>query len=167
MDTDHPYLDEHSVRVPAPPMSVWRSLAAVMTRSPAGSSTAMGLLLATEPRRAAGTPFEVGSTITGFAVTAAVPGRLVELTGRHRFSRYRLVMTMEEQSGGTLLSARSYARFPGPHGFVYRQLVVGTGAHRLVVAGLLRSVRRHAQKNATPGSSTPENSTGTGKPSEG
>lgn len=148
MDTDLPYVDEHSVLVPAPAMAVWRSLAAVMTRSPAGSSAAMGLLLATEPRRAGGTPFEVGSTITGFAVTSAVPGRLVELTGRHRFSRYRLVMTLAEQSGGTLLSARSYAEFPGPHGFVYRQLVIGTGGHRLVVAALLRSVRRHARKNS-------------------
>jgi hypothetical protein len=147
VDTDLPYVDEHSVLVPAPPMAVWHSLAAVMTRSPDGGNEALGLLLATEPRRATGTPFEVGSTIAGFAVTTAVPRQLLELGGRHRFSRYRLVMTLAEQSGGTLLSARTYALFPGPHGFLYRQLVIRTGGHRLVMAGLLRSVRHHAAKN--------------------
>ena len=43
---------------------------------------------------------------------------------------------------GTLLRARSYARFPGPHGFVYRQLVIGSRAHRILLNRLLHTVAR-------------------------
>jgi hypothetical protein len=83
-----------------------------------------------------------------FEVTEALPGRLLELTGRHRFSQYRLVMTLAAQPDGTLLRARTYARFPGLDGFVYRQLVIGSGAHRAAVKRTLRAVRRLAEKRA-------------------
>ncbi len=48
---------------------------------------------------------------------------------------------VDDDADGTLLSARTYADFPGVGGRVYRALVVGSGAHVLAVRRMLRSVR--------------------------
>ncbi|TDD68655.1 hypothetical protein E1262_15255 [Jiangella aurantiaca] len=101
-------------------------------------------VLGTDPRRASGVPLEPGATVPGFAVAAAEPERLVRLTGRHRFSRYALTFTLAAAPGGTMLSARTEAAFPGPHGRAYRLLVIGSGAHRRIVGRMLRDVRRRA-----------------------
>jgi hypothetical protein len=146
--TDLPFIDEHEMLVSASALEVWRTLTKRMSRPQRGRNEAIALLLAAQPRRAAGTPLEKGATLPGFKVTEAVPGRLLELTGQHRFSQYRLVLTLAAQPGGTLVRARTYARFPGLHGFVYRQLVIGSGGHRVVVRRMLRAVRHHAEKRA-------------------
>jgi len=80
------------------------------------------------------------------AVADAVPERRVSLVGRHRFSRYALVFTLAEQPTGTTLAALTYAEFPGLRGTVYRGLVIGSGAHRVLVRRLLRDVRRGAER---------------------
>jgi hypothetical protein len=67
------------------------------------------------------------------------------LTGRHRFSRYALILTLAEQPDGTMLCARTQASFPGLHGSLYRALVIGSGAHRVLVRRLLRTIRRSAE----------------------
>lgn len=148
-DTDPPFIDEYEVPVSAPALSVWRSLVKLMGHSSGVRNGVVARVLATEPRQASGTPLEEGSSLPGFAVTASVPGKLVELTGSHRFSRYRLVLAMAEKDGkdgATVLSARTYALFPGLHGAVYRLLIIGSGAHRLVVRRLLHGVRDRAEQ---------------------
>jgi hypothetical protein len=145
MDNDLPFIDEHRLLVSAPALAVWRSLATVLPGPSGLSAEILACLLGAEPRQAAGTPLDEGATWPGFEVSEATRARLVRLTGRHRFSRYALVLTLDPQPEGMMLSARTYARFPGVHGWVYQQLVIGSGAHRIVVARLLREVRRRAE----------------------
>jgi hypothetical protein len=145
---DLPFIDEHQVLVPAPAATVWLCLTRQLTPARLGGGRALAYLLGTDPRQVTGTPLDQGATLPGFAVSEAVPGRLVRLTGRHRFSRYALVFGLTPQSDGTLLSARSYAEFPGPHGWAYRQLVIGSGAHRVIVARMLREVRARARRGS-------------------
>ncbi|MFE9694932.1 hypothetical protein [Micromonospora sp. NPDC005806] len=141
---DLPFVDEHRILAPAPVSAVWRALAGQLAGSRRGGAKILAQLLATTPRAASGTPLDEGATLPGFAVTEAVPGQLVRLTGRHRFSRYALVFTLTGRPDGTLVSARTYAEFPGPHGRLYRLMVIGSGGHRVMVARMLRDVRRRA-----------------------
>jgi hypothetical protein len=145
VDDDLPFIDEQNLLVSAPALAVWRSLTMQLTPSRLTSAEAFTRLLAAEPRRASGRPLGEGATLPGFKVAEAVPGRRVRLTGRHRFSQYALILTLLTQPDGTMLSARTYAEFPGLRGSVYRRLVIGSGAHRVVVARLLHAVRRQAE----------------------
>ncbi|HEX3790826.1 MAG TPA: hypothetical protein VHW44_23390 [Pseudonocardiaceae bacterium] len=142
-----PFVDELQVLVPAPASAVWRALSKQFSHFRHAPIVALTHLLGTEPRRAAGGLLSEGSALPGFAVTEAVPGDRVRLTGRHRFSQYELILSLTTRPGGTMLSARSYARFPGLHGSVYRQLVIGSTAHRVLLGGLLRTVRRRAVRS--------------------
>jgi hypothetical protein len=81
----------------------------------------------------------------GFAVEQARSLWRLALAGRHRFSRYRLVFELEEAGRDrTRIRARTWAAFPGAPGRVYQALVIGTGAHRIVVRHLLRRIARRA-----------------------
>lgn len=144
-DDDLPFIDEHRVLVSASADDVWRSLTTRISR--VTGTEAYARLIAAEPRRASGTLFDVGATLPGFRVVDAVPGRHVRLSGRHRFSRYALVLTLTAQSEGTTLSARTYAEFPGIGGRCYRQVVIGSRAHRMLLRRLLRAVGRHAERH--------------------
>lgn len=141
-----PFVDEHHVVVSAPALVVWRSLTTHFTRPGRSGAQALAYVLATEPRRASGTPLEDGAAVPGFKVAQAVPGRLLCLTGRHRFSRYAFVFTLAARSDATTLTARTNAEFPGLHGSVYRGLVIGSGVHRVFVTQILRAVRRDAER---------------------
>ena len=72
------------------------------------------------------------------------------MAGHHRFSRYRLVFDLAETDlgsaagGGTLLTATTLAAFPGPHGFIYRALVIGSRGHLVAVHRMLRAIRAAA-----------------------
>jgi hypothetical protein len=80
---------------------------------------------------------------SGFEVAQAVPAETLTLAGRHRFSRYALVFELHDAAGGgTVLSAKTYASFPGLRGRVYRVLVIGAGAHVVATGHMLRDVRR-------------------------
>jgi hypothetical protein len=142
---DLPFIDEHQVLVSAPAPAVWRALATALGRSRPGGAQALAGLLAAQPRRASGMLFDEGAAVPGFSVAEAVPGKSVRLTGRHRFSRYALSFTLAAGPAGTTLSARTHARFPGLHGRLYRALVIGSGAHRVVTTRLLRAIRRLAE----------------------
>jgi hypothetical protein len=142
---DLPFIDEHRVLVPAPAPAVWRSLARQFTPARLDGARALAYLLATDPGRASGTPLDQGATVPGFAVSEAVPERLVRLTGRHRFSRYALVFSLTTHADGTLLSASSYGEFPGPHGWAYRKLVITSGAHRVIVTRMLAAICARAR----------------------
>ncbi|QUQ66225.1 hypothetical protein [Kutzneria sp. CA-103260] len=138
-----PFIDEHRELVPAPAEEVWPALVATVTHGLAAPAP-LAAVLGTSPRHATVGVLATGSTIVGFAAAEVVPPRLIRLAGRHRFSRYELVFTLEPASGGTVLAARSSAEFPGPHGFLYRTLVITSGAHRLLVTRLLRTIARRA-----------------------
>lgn len=147
-DTE-PFVDEHQVRVSAPALQVWRALTERMSGHN-DRNAAVGQLLGAEPRRRSGTFPDEGATVPGFRVRTSVPAKLLELTGGHRFSRYRLVFTLAEQAGATVLTARTYAGFAGPHGAVYRLLVISSGGHRVVVEAMLRDVCRRAESPSRP-----------------
>jgi hypothetical protein len=149
----HPRNEGHryaqtSVSEAAPALAVWQSLVARLTGSRRAGADAFAVLVGAEPRRATTGPFAEGSTLPGFAVAAAEPGRRLRLTGRHRFSKYALVLNLDESPDGTVLSARTYAEFPGLRGKAYRQLVIGSGAHHVVVTRLLRDIGRRAERGA-------------------
>jgi hypothetical protein len=143
-DETLPFIDEHRVLVGAPAAVVWRAL----TGRPFGGSGSgtLSAILGTEPARSSGEPFTEGSTVPGFKVSEAIPGERLTFTGRHRFSRYMLRFTLEAQAESTVLVASSYATFPGLHGKAYRLMVIGTGAHKVVVNRMLDQVREDAER---------------------
>ncbi|MBS2964400.1 hypothetical protein KGA66_15185 [Actinocrinis puniceicyclus] len=148
METDLPFIDEHQVVVAAPAAVVWQSLTARIIKTRLGVSEAFARAVAARPSEATGTLLDEGSTMPGFAVAECVPGDHLTLVGSHRFSRYVLRFGLTEQPGGTVLSARSNAEFPGLPGRAYRQFVIGSGGHRVLVGRLLRSVARSAERRA-------------------
>ncbi|MFC8243364.1 hypothetical protein [Streptomyces chartreusis] len=110
-----PFVDEHTTVVEAAADAVWRELDALMSGS------------------------------RGFRVAVSVPGRELAYVGHHPFSTYALLFHLDETpQGGTRLRAETRAAFPGRKGAVYRGLVIGTGAHALVVRHMLRKVRNNA-----------------------
>ncbi|MFI2651475.1 hypothetical protein [Micromonospora fulviviridis] len=143
---DLPFVDEHRALVAAPPAEVWRSLGTQFTHHGATGADLLAHLLGTVPRRAAGPPLTEGAALPGFAVAEVVPGRRLRLAGRHRFSRYVLQFDLADRADGTLVSARTYAEFPGLHGGLYRLLVIGSGGHRLAVRRMLRDIRDRAER---------------------
>jgi hypothetical protein len=128
-----PYIDEHALRIDASSATVWSALERfVDTEIGAAKLEWLGHLLGTDPP-------------TGFAVAERRAHRHIALVGRHRFSHYRLVFELDDEPDGrTVLRARTYARFPGPHGRVYRALVIGTRLHVLATRGMLHAIRRRA-----------------------
>jgi hypothetical protein len=90
------------------------------------------------------------------------------LTGEHRFSRYSLTFTLTRRPDATVLSARTHAQFPGLHGQAYRDLVITSQGHRVLVQRLLRSVRRRAlalRSDGDAGHSVGSAGDGSGRPS--
>ena len=142
-----PYIDEHSTCVGATPERAWAALVAVGStmRGPAGP---LGWLMGLQPALASGDwsgGAEAGATLPGFQVEQACPPSRLALAGRHRFSRYALVFELEDMGAdGTRVRARSWGVFPGVHGRSFRALVIGTGAHRVVVRRLLRRIEGRA-----------------------
>jgi hypothetical protein len=142
-----PDVDEHRLHVTVPAFVVWEALGASL-RNQGRRGAAYARLVGAEPARAEGDPLQLGSTIPGFAVRDAVPTERLVLVGRHRFSRYELVFALEESDGVTVLSARTRAAFPGLHGGAYRALVIGSGAHRVLVRRWLHGIKRAAERRS-------------------
>ncbi|HEV3171956.1 MAG TPA: hypothetical protein VGZ32_16515 [Actinocrinis sp.] len=147
METDLPFIDEHQVVVAAPAAVVWQSLTARIIKTRLGVSEGFARVVGAQPGEVTGTLLDEGSTMPGFAVTESVPGDHLTLAGHHRFSRYILHFGLTEQPGGTVLCARSNAEFPGLPGWAYRQFVIGSGGHRVMVGRLLRSVAHSAERH--------------------
>lgn len=126
------FVDEHRIRVAAPRDHVWKGLRRYVDASLVYErrDTPLLRLLGTQPR-------------SGFAVSREAPGTRLELSGRHRFSRYLLVFELADAGDGTTeVSAQTFADFPGVHGRAYRTLVIGSRAHVLAVRGIVRSIRQ-------------------------
>lgn len=132
-----PYIDEHALHIAAPADAIWAALLRVV-RGIAGSTT-LARVLGCDPARASdeftGRP---GDAVPGFRVLDAEPGRRLVLRGRHRFADYALTFVVD----GDQLRAQTHAAFPGLRGTLYRALVIGSGAHRIVTRRLLRQVAR-------------------------
>jgi hypothetical protein len=83
----------------------------------------------------------------GFLVAREESGSSRVLEGQHPFSRYRLSYNIDPLGAQRVrLRARTDAVFPGPHGALYRALVISTGAHKLVVRRMLRQLKRAAER---------------------
>jgi hypothetical protein len=114
-----PYIDEHAITVSANRDDTWSALLKVMCRDPLDPSTVP----------------------TGFVLDEARQPERFALKGRHPFAIYRLVFELDGDSTDlTRLRALTWAAFPGIHGKVYRALVIGTGAHRVAVRGMLKRI---------------------------
>lgn len=115
-----PYIDEHAIAVPADRDATWAALRRVMCSGPHGAPV-------------------------GFVVEGSTQPHRLALKGRHPFAVYRLVFELDEiDPHHTRLCALTWAAFPGPHGKIYRALVIGTGAHRIVVRRMLRNIAAQA-----------------------
>jgi hypothetical protein len=143
-----PQVDERTTVVAASATEVWQGLVETVDGA-FGRSRSAGYarLVGCADRTASGPrPLAQGSTVPGFRVASAEPGRELVLIGRHHFSTYALVFRLEEAGDGrTRLRAETRARFPGPGGALYRLLVIGSGGHALVTGRLLTAVRRRAE----------------------
>ncbi|GAB3828523.1 hypothetical protein [Kribbella italica] len=126
-----PFVDQHSRTIPYPRDVVWRALTEHATGDLLiGPHNPLALILGTKPRG-------------GFEIADSVEGKTLDLVGRHHFSNYLLRFELE---GDTKLSALTYAAFPGPHGRLYRLLVITSGAHAIATRGILRSVAQAAER---------------------
>lgn len=111
-----PYIDEHRTAIAAHRAAVWAGLLRVVCRNPADPTTVPA----------------------GFRLELARPPDRLALHGRHPFAVYRLVFDLTDDGAGrTVVAARSWARFPGLRGRLYRALVIGSGGHRVVVRAML------------------------------
>jgi hypothetical protein len=144
-----PYVDEHAVIIEASAQAVWSALTRTVDDSFGGAGQALitRVLGCADCVKGGRRPLARGSTLPGFHVSAAVPGRALTLEGHHRFSRYSLGFRIEEIDRDRIrVRAETRAAFPGIFGRGYRALVIGTGGHVLVVRGMLAAVKRRAER---------------------
>lgn len=115
-----PYIDEHAITIDANRADTWSALLRVMCRDPRDATTVP----------------------VGFVLDEASAPTRFALKGRHWFAVYRWVFELDDLDGAarTRLRAATWAAFPGIHGKAYRALVIGTGAHRVVVRRTLKRV---------------------------
>jgi len=148
MEPRLPFVDEHATEIPASRSAVWEAVRSVVRRDLGGAPPKLFLdVWQLQPRTRRGDwtgSVEVGDTLPGFAVREATPGERLELRGQHRFSRYALILELDEIAGGTRVRAQTWAEFPGILGRGYRAMVIGTRMHRLVTRTLLRRVAERA-----------------------
>lgn len=130
------YVDTHAVDVAAGPAETWLSLRGYVDRVLTNPGGILRRVLGTDPP-------------AGFAADRVVEGERLELVGRHRFARYRLVFTVAAGDAGTELAALTYADFPGVRGRAYRAAVIGTGLHVVATRRMLDRVRRRAEARST------------------
>ena len=146
-----PYLDEHSVDIPRDPPEIWDSLLEALEGSFSGTAaSAYARAVGCVDHKSSGPrPLAEGSTIPGFRVVTAVPGRELVLAGRHRFSTYALIFRLEQLCPGcSQLRAETRAAFPGIAGTGYRLLVIGTKGHVIGMRRLLSAIRTRSERAA-------------------
>ena len=115
-----PYIDEHAITIDAGREDTWAALLRVLCRD----------------------PHDPWTVSFGFTLDEARPPARFALKGRHWFAAYRWVFELDALDGParTRLRAATWADFPGIRGKSYRALVIGTGAHRIVVRRTLKRV---------------------------
>ena len=142
-----PRIDKHAVPVRADPDRTWQAVLETFRSSGSARVRLLASVLGAEPASTSGWDGDSaqGATVPGFAVTDAERPHRVALRGRHRFSEYAIVVRIEPTGEGSVCRLESRGAFPGPHGTVYRLLVVGSRGHVLAVRRLLDSIRRRAE----------------------
>lgn len=141
-----PFIDRHGLVIEAGPAEVWKSLVDTLPRWMGTSHFGVyARLIGTSDHEVNWDAGLVGSTLIGFHVTESErPSRLV-LSGHHRFSRYRLIWTIDEvDPGKSHIQAETRAVFPGVQGRMYRALVIGSSAHARILRRVLASISRQA-----------------------
>lgn len=143
-----PYIDEHSIDISAAPRRVWGELVSALRTNLGGMApTRFTRALGAKPSRMQGDwrgSIRTGDTLPGFVVVELCFPERLALSGRHRFSHYELAFELTGDGANSSLRARTSAEFPGLSGRAYRALVIGSGAHKLIVRHLLRSVASRA-----------------------
>jgi hypothetical protein len=131
------YIDEYDARVEGPPELTWTAVTRALRGQLKGFPALVRVLGASPAERSGDWNGDLtGATLPGFEVVDAQRPERLELRGRHRFARYSLVFLID----GERVRAQTYADFPGVKGRVYRALVIGSGAHRVITKRLLRRV---------------------------
>lgn len=140
-----PLIDEHAITIEARPDEIWPALIATVLQAFTGRlATAYARAIRSRPGQPSG-PLTAGATIPGFRVTGSTEPAALTLEGQHLFSRYALSFRLTaEPAGPSRLTAETRAEFPGPHGALYRLLVITSGLHARTVRHLLTSVRSRA-----------------------
>jgi hypothetical protein len=114
-----PYIDEHAISIDASAADTGSGLLRVLCRDPNDPSTVP----------------------VGFVLAEATPPVRLALKGRHPFAIYRWVFELDaEGPQRTQVRSQTWAAFPGLHGKIYRALVIGSGAHRVVVRRTLKRI---------------------------
>ncbi|WP_199267735.1 hypothetical protein [Mycolicibacterium smegmatis] len=124
-----PYIDEHAITVAADTATTWAAMVSALRAD------------ATDPRAP-----------LGFAIGDFEPEKRLSLRGRHPFAVYEWVFILDaETPQRTRVRSQTWAAFPGPHGKVYRALVIGSGGHRAVVRRTLKRItsRSESAQNAS------------------
>ncbi len=147
---DLPHIDEHGLLVLAPREVVWQALLKTVPDTFSGrAATRVADALGCVETERSGDPGRIGSTIPGFVVARVVEPAVLALEGRHRYSRYGLIFSLEPtKDERTLLRAETRADFPGLKGKVYRTLVIGTRGHVVAVKRMLEGVKRRAERDS-------------------
>lgn len=145
---DLPRVDEHAIVIDAPQEAAWDALLPALRRGFGGRlAKRIATRLGCRETETAGDPLHPGATLPGFVVARVVPPTLYALLGAHRFSRYALVFSIDRLGRErAIVRAETRAEFPGTRGRAYRELVIGTRGHVLVVRRLLRAVKRRAER---------------------
>ncbi len=121
-----------------------------MLRATLGSAapTPVRMLLNLTPDESRGDwrgALHVDDALPGFSISEINPPERLALSGRHRFSSYALVFEIDAADAEhSTLRAQTWAEFPGLAGRAYRALVIGSGAHKLLVRRMLRDVASRA-----------------------
>jgi hypothetical protein len=150
VNRDLAVIDEHAVLTDADPLTAWGALVATLEATRRARSRAFfARVLGCRETSANALPLKrLGATTPGFRVVESVPLARLTLRGRHRFSEYALEFECEVASAAkTAIRARTRANFPGPSGWVYRQLVIGSRAHTAAVKSTLNAVKRCAEES--------------------
>lgn len=134
--TSLPLVDEHVVTVLADADDAWRAVVGYATALGNAGHPVLSRVLGTRPR-------------SGFEIEDTDAPYVLALTGRHRFSTYRLVFRVTPVPGGVRLQADTFARFPGVRGRVYRSLLMGTHGHQLATRGMLRRIGARAVREGS------------------
>ncbi|MFL6101254.1 MAG: hypothetical protein ACJ71T_15010 [Actinomycetales bacterium] len=122
-----PFLDEHSLVLPAARDEAWPVVLAYLGSLSRSSHPVLHRALGTTPS-------------SGFEIVESRPPHQVTLAGCHRLSTYRLVFSLRPDGSGTRLVATTYAEFPGLKGRLYRTILMTTHAHQLATRRLLRAI---------------------------
>jgi hypothetical protein len=122
------YIDEHAITVAASRAETWPAVLRTLCRDPQDPSAV---------------PF-------GFALDEARPPERFALKGRHPFATYQWVFELDDEAPQrTCVRSATWAHFPGLHGKIYRALVIGTGAHCVVVRWTLKRIASRALADRT------------------